>query len=185
MRGLPWSAMRKKLEHEYICDALKGRITYFVTRYRKSHDAEGRAAVLLDGKEILQSSWFIWARNQTEIYYSTRGSANASLTREEYWNMVETEILNQGGFDQLCFYNAFHKYDNQSVEKSLQDTDPIVRLFSVLDRRVGKRTLLKIKPTISEQPGWLQPFYILRLESENIGGTGTPWSPHIAAHLME
>jgi len=57
--------MRKKLEREYICDALKGRITYFVTRYQKSHDAEGRAAVLLDGREILQSSWFIWARNQT------------------------------------------------------------------------------------------------------------------------
>ena len=50
--GLSWSAMRKVLEHENICDSLKGRVQYFVTRYRESHDEEGRVAVRLDGNEI-------------------------------------------------------------------------------------------------------------------------------------
>ena len=30
--GLSWSAMRKVLEDENICDSLKGRVQYFVTR---------------------------------------------------------------------------------------------------------------------------------------------------------
>ena len=34
--GLSWSAMRKVLEDENICDSLKGRVQYFVTRYRES-----------------------------------------------------------------------------------------------------------------------------------------------------
>ena len=36
--GISWSTMRKKLETENLCDSLRGRITYFATRYRKSHD---------------------------------------------------------------------------------------------------------------------------------------------------
>ena len=37
----------KKLEEEYLAESLRGHITYFVTRYRKSHDQEGRACILM------------------------------------------------------------------------------------------------------------------------------------------
>ena len=56
--GLSWSAMRKVLEDENICDSLKGRVQYFVTRYRESHDQEGRVAVRLDGNEIFKSNFY-------------------------------------------------------------------------------------------------------------------------------
>jgi len=38
----------------------------------------------------------------------------------------------------------------------------------ILDRRTGKRTLEKLKPTVDEQPEWLRYFYQLRLESEGL-----------------
>jgi len=41
-------------------------------------------------------------------------------------------------------------------------------MFAVLDRRVGKRTLTKVKETIEEQPLWLKQFYQLRLAAEGI-----------------
>ena len=41
-------------------------------------------------------------------------------------------------------------------------------MFAVLDRRVGKRTLVSIKDEVFEQPEWLAFFYKLRLEAENI-----------------
>ena len=56
--GLSWSAMRKVLEDENICVSLKGRVQYFVTRYRESHDQEGRVAVRLDGNEIFKSNFY-------------------------------------------------------------------------------------------------------------------------------
>ena len=41
-------------------------------------------------------------------------------------------------------------------------------MFAILDRRVGKRTLEKLKDTLDEQPEWLKQFYILRIEAENL-----------------
>lgn len=39
-------------------------------------------------------------------------------------------------------------------------------MFAILDRRIGKRTLLKLKEDISNQPLWLQEFYRLRIKAE-------------------
>ena len=39
-------------------------------------------------------------------------------------------------------------------------------MFAVLDRRVGKRTISKMKNIIDEQPEWLRQFYKLRIDAE-------------------
>ena len=57
-----WSGTRKKLETDYLCPALQGRVRYFAATYRKSHDREGRAAILVDGGEVLKSDYFTYAR---------------------------------------------------------------------------------------------------------------------------
>ena len=54
----------------------------------------------------------------------------------------------------------------QDIQTSLASDNPIVRMFAVLDRRVGKRTLEKLKDEIDRQPEWLQYFYRLRLGAE-------------------
>ena len=41
-------------------------------------------------------------------------------------------------------------------------------MFAILDRRVGKRTLERLKDLLNEQPEWLKPFYLLRFEAENL-----------------
>lgn len=164
--AISFSAMRKILEQENICDALKGRIRYFATRYRESHDEMGRVAILVDDVEVMKSSWFSWSQKTHDIYHATRGAHNKGLTFEEYWNKVDIEAHNQGGFDQFGFYNAFHTYYNQSIDDSLSDDDPIIRLFAVLDKRIGKRRLQVIQEAIENQPDWLKPFYQLRLSAE-------------------
>lgn len=50
--GISFSAMRKKLEQEYICSSLKGRVQYFATRYRKVHHREGRIGIIFDKQEV-------------------------------------------------------------------------------------------------------------------------------------
>ena len=47
-----WSGIRNKLERDYLCKSLRGRIQYFATSYSKSADHEGRAAIRLDGVEV-------------------------------------------------------------------------------------------------------------------------------------
>lgn len=81
---------------------------------------------------------------------------------------MELGALSNGGFDQFTFYNAFHVYQNSNIDDNLISSDPVVKLFAILDKRVGKRRLLKIIPEIEKQPEWLQPFYRLRIEADAI-----------------
>ena len=66
------------------------------------------------------------------------------------------------------FCESLAEYRSQDIKMSIQSNNPIVRMFAILDRRAGKRTLEKLKDTLDEQPEWLKQFYILRMEAENL-----------------
>ncbi len=166
--GLSLSAMRKVLEDENICDSLKGRVQYFVTRYRESHDQEGRVAVRLDGNEIFKSNFYDGEIKRHEAWSEIDASKGGHTDYSECGEQIELEALNKGGFDRFAFYNAFHSYQNSGIDDSLQSPDPVVRLFAILDKRVGKRRLHKIVSETEQQPAWLKPFYRLRLELDGI-----------------
>ena len=61
-----WSGLNKWL-CECLCEELKDRITYFLTRYHKVHDSYGRAAILLDGKELVCFSWIEQYRQEQQV----------------------------------------------------------------------------------------------------------------------
>lgn len=159
--AISWSAMRKKLEKKNLCDSLQGRVQYFATRYRETHDSEGGVALRVDGREVFRSDFFKWAR----VMFIDRTQSEAE---EKSWQELNMDSNVKGAFDQFGFYRAFYKYDNQCIEKSLESEDAVVRLFALLDKRVGKRTLGKLLPSVEQQPEWLRYFYRLRMESENI-----------------
>jgi len=166
--GLSWSAMRKVLEQDNICDSLKGRIQYFVTRYAKSHDEQCRVAIRLDGKEIFKSSSIDRTIKRVTVVESNVIPREQAESYWDYWDKVHLETRNRGGFGRYGFYNAFHEYHNQSIEKSLASLDPVVRLFAIMDKRVGKRRLPIMYSELEAQPEWLQIFYKLRLEADGI-----------------
>jgi hypothetical protein len=76
--------------------------------------------------------------------------------------------LDDGLFDQRDFYMAFQKFDNQSIEASLSSENPIVRIFALLDRRLGKRRLTALEETMENELDWVRPFYLLRMEAEGL-----------------
>jgi len=156
--------MRKVLEQENICASLKGRIQYFVTRYRGAHDQTGRIAIRLDGKEIFKSDYFDLSAKQYDIW----SEITANTEEKANYELINTYVQNQGGIDQYTFYQAFHAYHNSSIDESLQSPYPLVRLLAILDKRVGKRRLQKLMSEVEAQPEWLQPFYRLRMEADGI-----------------
>lgn len=159
-----WSKIRYKLENEYLADSLRGHIQYFATSYSKCPDHEGRAAILLDGCQIISGSYCEqWSKApllpkdetlETRLHYEFPFMDNTALKYHQ--------------FDQRCFYLAFYEFDNQSIEKSLMSKNLLIRIFAILDRRVGKRTLNKLKATIVNEPEIFQIFYNIRIEAEGI-----------------
>ena len=159
-----FSAMRKKLEQENLCDCLKGHIRYFMTRYHDAHDDAGRAAILFDGEEIFKTSYFAHYPDYYSRFYELRKTVPEEELMDALWN----KVIADGCFDLYQFYDAFHIYDNQSIAESLVSENALVRLFAYWDKRTGKRRLVQLQKKMETEPEWLRMLLGLRLELEGV-----------------
>ncbi|MBF4692418.1 SF0329 family protein [Fusibacter ferrireducens] len=175
-----WSGIKKRLETDLLCPALSGRVKYFVTKYRKAHDESGRMTILVDDQEIIQGDIFRYYRGQREVEQRIKAERHVS---RRVWNgkvflndeanteaeeCVDAIRLEEGLFDVWQFTDAIECYLNQNIRVSLNSENPLIRLLAILDRRVGKRTLIDACDRLEEQPEWLRYFYELRLKAEHI-----------------
>ena len=159
-----WSKIRYKLEKEYLAESLRGHIRYFATSYSKCPDHYGRASILLDGREIIEGSyWEQWSKGPL-----LPKDENYMLRTTGIFPIMDDIALQFGQFDQSCFYKAFYEFDNQSIEKSLFSENAIVRVFAVLDRRIGKRRLRAMKDTIHNEGEVFRTFFKIRATAEGI-----------------
>ena len=165
---MSWSGMRNKLEKEYLAGALRGHIRYYATSYSKSPDHEGRAAILLDGKEIIAGCYY---NNWLKAALFPRDARYEQRMKEEMAFMDDTAVR-LGVFDQRSFYQAFSMFDNQSIEESLVSENMLVRIFAILDRRVGKRRLEKIRQRIDGEEKTFREFFAIRAAAEGMTADG-------------
>lgn len=163
-----WSGIRNKLENHYLCLALRGHIQYFATSYSKSADHEGRAAIRLDSVEVLRSNYYDYYQNYWDRYRQLCSSLPADYDAALPFQLAYKGALNDGCFDQWFFYEAFHLFDNQSIEKSLIGENPLVRIFALLDRRLGKRRLLALEDMMEQELDWVRAFYVIRMQAEGL-----------------
>lgn len=161
-----WSGIRKKLETDYLCPALRGRVQYFAATYSRSPDHEGRAAIRVDGVEVLKSSYYAYAPVFWQRQDALRRAGEAGP--EGACAAAQAQVLDEGLFDQRFFYAAFREFDSQSIERSLFSGNPLVRIFALLDRRVGKRRLAALEQDMDRELTWVRPFYRLRMAAEGL-----------------
>lgn len=176
--GQSWSGTRKLLEEDLLCEALRGRVQYFFTKYNHAHDESGRVAIRVDGVEVLKGNEFIYYLDylplenalKKELSIPRRTWNGREFLNEEENERVEELIrqrmLEQGDFSVWQFMDALHEYMNSPIKESLSSINPIVRMFAILDRRVGKRTLQRLEHEMEKQPEWLRFFYQLRKSAE-------------------
>ena len=164
-----WSGMRKYLEQEMLADSLKGRIRYGCTAYTGMDDCH-IFDICIDGKQVKR---FSLETANTYFIESGFSSKDHPMDSREYWDgfwqlLSAHPIENRTEYTDEEFCAALEEYRNQNILKSIDSTDPIVRMFAILDRRLGKRTLARVRKSVSDQSRWLQQFYLLRLQAERI-----------------
>lgn len=164
-----WSGMRKYLEQEMLADSLKGRIRYGCTRY-VGMDSCHIFEMCIDGVQVKRFSW-----ETVNTYFINSGfsqNPNPSGIGEywaEFWELLEKYPIDQRTeYTDEEFCKALEIYRNQDIQESIRSLNPIVRMFAILDRRVGKRTLVKIKDEAEAMPDWVKQFYNLRCEAEEL-----------------
>ena len=173
-----WSGVRKRLEQDLLCPALRGRVRYFLTHYHGAPDNYGRFAVRLDGKEV------VFANPYNEIHntkISNRVKAELGENRrwwelyeddksryDEIFRLADRRCVEQGAMEIYHIRDALREYLNAPVRDALSSENAAVRMFAILDRRVGKRTLARLSGSVGRQPEWLRPIYRARFEAEGL-----------------
>ena len=154
--------LNKQLQ-ERTCDSLKGRIQYYLTRYHDVHNSYGRASVRLDGHEMVNFSW-------VEVYKQDSDTGRI-FDETGVWDYDAPELKAkwdaEGTFSDYDFLEAATDYLQLGIKDALDSDNYLIRMFAILDRRVGRRTLEAIKKSEAyrEYPDWLRQFYELRINA--------------------
>ncbi|WP_203362847.1 hypothetical protein [Bacillus sp. REN10] len=168
-----WSKVKKQLDG-LICDSLKGRILFQVTNYRKAHDQMGRVFIQIDQKEIMS---FCSIKTEMEIMERERQLRHIHSIEYDIENKGENINIyeqakkwanEEGFFEQSDFFDALEEYFSVTIEQALSSTNPLVRMLAVIDRRMGKRTLLKLQDNMENEHPFVQEMYKWRMEFNKI-----------------
>lgn len=161
-----WSGLNKQLSC-YLCKPLENRITYFLTRYHKVHNAYGRAVVLLDKKEMVSFSWTEMYQQEheiSELYALLRTEKNNDISYDEGMRTLRQKWDNDCTYCEMDFLSSATDFLQMPITDALNSDNNIIRMFAILDKRVGKRTLqvIKTQGEYKKLPVWVRQFYELR-----------------------
>lgn len=141
-----WTKFRK-LFLSMLPDCLKNSIDIQMVAYRETARCGQGIRITFEGKIILQTTdnYYLWINNEEPV------------------NFYET----------WAFQKSFMEYMQQKHEKTAFSENKYFRVFSLLDRRTGIRTLKKYYPddflqTIIKNDNFLENIYRTRFVFENI-----------------
>jgi hypothetical protein len=184
---LQWSKTKSTLEH-FLSDKLKGRIQIYATVYRKFHDGPSRVWITFDKKEILSASDVAYAVKHEKVYQQIKEEKNLkSIPYNANWDVMfnseerqelsrasdDTEefLINQYIFESYHLYALFMNYASLSIEEAMNSENIIIKAYSMLDSRLGKRRLEKLEFTNETHP-LIVDFYKIRCGVEGITPKG-------------
>ena len=157
-----WSNLKKQM-NDLLCDSLKDKISYFYTSYHEVHNAYGRATINYCKKEMVAFSWVEMYKQEQEVsqlYQEGKKVSYGELEKGKW--MPECKLCDAD------FINSLTIYLKTDIAISLHSDNYLLRVFAYMDRRVGKRTLIKIKDDVEKLPDWVKQFYRIRCEADGI-----------------
>lgn len=184
-----WNKVKQQLE-DFITPSLQGIVEYRASGYRYTQDKGANCYITVNKVEIFNSSegksgirWYQTEqeiKNDESIIINVKAS-DIDVIRQKSANKIPEERLeiiarshklNQYakevlGAQQQLSKTDFQKKGNQflttSIDICLQSDDIILNVLAIIDRRVGKKRLQKMKDIIAMKHPVVQYFYHLRV----------------------
>lgn len=162
-----WAGLKKQL-NESLCEALKNRIAYFLTRYHDVHNSYGRASIRFDGTELVCFSWIEMYHQEYDV--SAVHKKDPKLSYEDAIEQLKPEWDKNCTYYEMDFLDAALKFRSMSIKTALESNNYIIKILAILDKRVGNRTLAQLSNNKEYEayPEWVQQFYRLRFTSSKI-----------------
>lgn len=131
-----WSKLKKKFQ-ETLSDSLRKRLAFHTTKYSKRCTCCGRLWIEFDHHLIFDTNCVNFHNAANELMHLD------NLERDE----ARIKLNNQDIFSQYDFYKAMENYLNYSIDEAINSKQPAIRALAMLDRRLGKRRLIKMDMT--------------------------------------
>ena len=143
-----WSKIKKRVKDKFA-DSVKKNLNFYITPYAGG-ESECRAWITISGNEIVN-----FCTSESNVHF---GAPYSELTVDERtWRHPKVEdaartpglLIEKGEFSALDFAQCCYYYLDLNISVAQQSNHPIIRMFSVLDRRTGKRKLLELEKSES------------------------------------
>ena len=129
---MQWSKLKSRIK-SLIAPELRDRIDFHLTSYRESHDGADKVWFTIDGKRVFDCKHYVEERWVAAAFYS-------GLRGKE----ITSALAEVGIHSPQDFGSAMRAYLDTPISKALKSSNPIVRAFAIVDRRVGKKALAKL-----------------------------------------
>lgn len=163
-----WSKVKKNVENKFS-EKLNKKIQLYITTYGTDYDISdlfNRGWITVDGKEVVNfstpDSFYL---NKNDYHFATPTNC-AVPTVIEYEERAPGRLSEKGEFSKYDLSHCCYAYLDLNIEEAINHKSPIINMLAVLDKRLGKRRLLKLNE--NELHPLVRYFLNLRLESENI-----------------
>lgn len=189
-----WKYIKKLLEKEFLCEKLRGHITYDLTEYRPAVWYQQHFIMKCDGKTLVKAvqRWFsVDTRYLKRMPNASRAAARIvengcnrydrygkKLSEDmRYWlgmymkAEIEKHLAHREGiYGAEEIVDAICEYLHNDIDTSLSSGEYFIRALAIVDRRCGKRRLREYaKQAVSlDDPPWLRRIYRLRFEAEGV-----------------
>ena len=149
---MQWSKLKSRIK-DLICPELKDRIDFHLTSYRQSHDGADKVWITIDGNRIFSCKHYRREREAAERHFHGFSKESTKVFLQQ--------IAVHGPDD---FGDAMRIYLDLPIRDALESSDPLIKAFAIVDRRVGRKTIAQLEILACEHPLVLR-FYELRRES--------------------
>lgn len=187
-----WSKVKQQLE-SFLCPELIGTVEYRASSYRYVSDKAGQCYMAVNKKEIFSMNdmkfGIRWYQNEQEIIkdpefriFISEEEVQTYMEKPEFKNVPVDRIPNiirkrrvsevakkimesQANLAKSDFFSVANTFLTSSVDSSLNSDDIMLNILAIVDRRIGKNRLKKMKSNIELKHPVVQYFYNLRCGS--------------------
>ena len=164
-----WSKEKKHLEAR-LAERLIGKIEYNLEGGRKTTwGATYKVEIRYNKKSLVKFGEGI---NYRTSYYESLERAKLeeiTWTKEESYMLylkAQQRLWDEEIYTIDLFFRGMVEYLSLSIEDALKHDEWMIRLFAIMDKRLGKRGLLKLEKEINAYPKMLQIIFKVRMKEE-------------------
>lgn len=132
---MQWSKLKHNIESRFA-DEIRGRVCIYSTRYTIGSHFMTRGWITVDGTEIANFS----TPENVNKYGHFSPEMNERIADSE---RTPGKAVEKGEFSKYEFVDSCREFLNMNIAEAIKSDNPILVALAILDKRTGKRTLMK------------------------------------------